>query len=185
MERQHLHDHDPHMIQRSITTIPGYDCRTVCLHKPKGKHGIHNDEWLYVVKDMDAHCALELTISTNIFPDTVETHHVSRNPSRTHTGMNLSRHFAHPTDRDQVLSVPEPCAYIGKCYVATWGLRADTFAKNHFISAHGREQQELFWRAFESDLREEIAVCHAARLVDGDLKWKVCVCCAGERVVPV
>jgi hypothetical protein len=31
---------------------PGYDCRDGrCQHETKGNHGIHGEEWWYVVRD--------------------------------------------------------------------------------------------------------------------------------------
>ncbi len=63
------------MIQRSITVHKGYDCRVECLHEYKaagfGGHGIHGDEWVYVVKDMDLRCAMELKVFTSVYPDSV------------------------------------------------------------------------------------------------------------------
>ncbi len=33
-----------------IDVMPGYDCTTECKHTSKGQHGIHGDEWRFIIR---------------------------------------------------------------------------------------------------------------------------------------
>ena len=176
------------MLQRTANLRPGYDCRTVCTHTPRGDHGISSDRWIFAVRDMDRHIALEFVISTPNYPVSVGERYIFY---RSFSPSVLIWHYAHPTSKDEVLGSPAAdCDYLGKCYRNNG---STTYERELFerifvmpsAGTHTPEQPESFWLALEHELDTRATALEAARLEDGDLKWKVCGCCHGERVVPV
>jgi hypothetical protein len=174
------------MIQRSTVIIPGYDCREQCQHEIQGQHGVNCDRWCYVVKDMDRRVALEFTVATPNYPASV----VERSfQSRCFTSSFLCWHYAHPTTREEVLGSPQECRHLGKCYRNSGSaLYEDSLFQRIFVAPADPKdptQPESFWLGLSEELDQRTTQLEVERLADGDLKWKVCTCCHGERVVPV
>lgn len=173
------------MIQRNTYVVPGYDCSAHCTHTSYGEHGIACDNWIYTVKDGDRRIALAMEIFTPNFPDTVP-----RSNRNAFSPRSIVWHYAWPTSREEVLSEPNDCDLLGgKCYSgnSTTFYEREVFERIFVVpkDTHDITQPESFWLGLEAELARRAAQLEAARIDDGDLKWKVCTCCKGERVVPL
>lgn len=178
---------------RIFNAKPGFDCRIECNHEIKGQHGICSDMWTYAIVNRDARAALELTIMTPFYPQTVD---VGSLPDflRRFVGSNILMHFGYPINKLQVLKHEPPvtdCVYIGTCYKGgSWSMMADELVKANFDQAQGLKrnprtlgEQPALWTALESKLVELTEEMQAARLQDGDLRWQVCEHCTGQGVI--
>lgn len=132
-------------------TVPGYDCRTTCAHTPKGDHGIHGDEWIYIVEAEDRKTALALTVFSNKYPPTVDIANLPAALIRP-IGADLSLHVSFPTEPDACLStaVGQDCAYVnGTCHT----YYTSALVARDFYTEHGGgdvDPTEAFWRALEA-----------------------------------
>lgn len=173
-------------MKRSIETVPGWDCirapcgRNGCGVHPGSNHGIHNDEWVYIVSEGDF--ALVLSVYSRIYPATVPEDVVQRAKERDGLiASDLTMHVGFRYDREQVMSDyrGRACAYVagGRCYGGssefTSVSQADALARAHHDRVN-REQGEAFWQALEAKLREWR---DSTPLERADARWQRCVHC--------
>lgn len=174
------------MIQRKTHLKPGYDCRRTCNHTPKGDHGINADEWWFTVIAGDSRVALTLVVVSSDYPPTVDHTETMHWSGRKFYARNFIRHSAYAWTREQVLGFTGECEYLGRCNSESMSiLYAEDFTQMYLVYDAKLEQPESFWLAMERELVQAISDISEARLADGDLRWKVCSCCKGERVVPL
>lgn len=194
---------------RDTMKIPGY----ACLYAPHGScpgyprddgrnHGIHGEEWIYVVRADDGLTALALTVYTDILPDIVPAAHQEawrwdswehrpRTLAERRHGSDLTLHVAFPyyvegPDAERRHPAPvrgnRPCEILQQpvCESSiTIGLGA-----HEFWSQHGdprqHEQDSAFWQPFEACFAEMDADVRARRSY---LTSSACPCCGGRSTV--
>lgn len=126
----------------------GYDCKySPCEHTPKGDHGIHGEEWWYVVKDGDR--AVSCFVMTHRFPPTVPSRVLAGEPNRPGS-VGFHRAWSESEYDYEV----KGCEWIdgGGCYSSTsYCLADEVFALGN---ADTFEQPEDFWLCLESLLPE-------------------------------
>lgn len=114
-------------LKRTFFKRPGYDCirnpcgKNGCGTNPGSGHGVHCEEWVFVVSDGQR--ALCLEVWSGIYPDSVpasSVHDMSRYP----VGAYLCAHLSFPSERDQVLDAPRECEYVdgGRCWPITYSI---------------------------------------------------------------
>lgn len=154
---------------------PGYDCiRTPCGvngcgTNPGACHGIHGDEWIYVVSD--GVVALSLTVYSSDFPATVP------KDDRGPMGADLTVHATFPTRIEDVReqSTGESCEYVtaGRCFTAgSWCTRAAAFFTRSG-AVYGFTQPEAFWLALEAEWAELAKPAYLERK-DGHMRCPHC-----------
>ena len=148
-------------MERLTFQRPGYDCRTKCVHEVKGDHGIHCDEWWYVVKDGDV--AVSLNIFSGIWPKTAPHVPSALDPDRWPMAADLTVHVAFPVD--EYSQEERECQWVegGKCY----GCHSSTLWAADFYKKHGvdkYEQPESFWLALEKLCKEQAEEYRASKL---------------------
>lgn len=137
--------------RRYRNTVPGYDCRTTCEHEYGGDHGIHGDDWIYVVEAADRKTALVLTVFSHKYPPTVDVANLPAVMIRP-VGADLSLHVSLPTTPDACVTPHEGvrCAYVdGGCHTHY----TSALAARDFYTKHGNgdvEPTEAFWRELEA-----------------------------------
>lgn len=154
-------------IKRHSERVPGYDCirnpcgRGNCGKTPGGSHGIHCDDWIYVVSDGDL--ALSLTVFSGIFPYSVPEDTVANLRSIYPMGADLSLHvgFVVPGN-DWGDDDGQECPWVagGRCYHGAYystALGARGFWNEHAGRDCGFVQPESFWMAMERAFREKSA----------------------------
>jgi hypothetical protein len=176
-------------VRRHSEIVPGYDCFNECKHPSKGNHGIHGDEWHYVVVSDDGHIALALTVYTDIYPPTVEKwQRDSERPiEERRSGTDLTYHVGFSTTRGEMRDYDpktwgSECPHVGRCDAS----RTTALGAGEFFRAHGDsnqfEQAESFWAALEEKLAEREGEFRGERV---DLAWRRCRGCDGLGVVEV
>jgi hypothetical protein len=171
-------------LRRASFRRPGYDCRRECKHTPKGDHGWHGDEWIYVVGDEEG--ALVLTIFANEFEGdpalTAELRRGASERSQRACGSDLTLHTRFPIDVEHVREAAQgtKCEYVvGRCFTAwTSARQADDFFTEH--GADTFDQSIAFWDAFSERFLELMADARARRV---DTTHAQCPTCAGAGVV--
>lgn len=126
----------------------GYDCLNApCQHEVKGDHGIHCDEWIYVVLDRAKNCALTLTVFTDKFPETVRTLPDVLNKI---WGADLTLHVP-PYLLGRLEPEMKDCAWVSGGCVCDWSssLAADGFWTRHGADAR-MEQGSAFWQQLDA-----------------------------------
>lgn len=99
--------------ERSVTWLPGYDCRVKCQHEVKGAHGQHGDELRLQLRAPDA--GVSLTLYTHV-RDGKLTYVSSRGDILSTAG--LYHHYAfRPADSEEGRETDE-CDLLatGRCY---------------------------------------------------------------------
>jgi hypothetical protein len=143
---------------RQVIVRPGYDCirspcgKNGCGKDPGASHGVHCDEWVYVVRDDG--CALSLLVFSGVWPATVPA--MSLDSMRFPRGADISLHcpFSPEWDEDEK---GRECEWVrgGRCWLhVTTGLGGMNFVNSFFVKEHSKEQQEPFWRAMEDQFKE-------------------------------
>lgn len=175
---------------RASHKIPGYDCirhpcgKRGCGTHPGSSHGLHNEEWVYVVKDGDV--ALALTVGSRVYPESVpEREEWAREGPQ---GNDLTLHVGFPVDRDEIAGRGDnkaKCELVagGLCYQSgRWSssLAARDFVEHHFVIGAGFDQPEFFWRALEVRCAE---MGKRARMERVDTKYERCAHCDGTGTV--
>jgi hypothetical protein len=153
-------------VNRESFKVPGYDCdrnpcgKRGCGTRPGAGHGIHNEEWNYVIKDGDV--ALTLTVGSGVYLDSVPEY------QRTHgvRGYDLSLHVDFRVDDGDA---GRECTFVpgGRCYQGmrfTTAIGADRFVKEQFVGS-AFEQGEPFWSALEKKCAEWGVEARASRAV--------------------
>ena len=156
-------------MKRQSYKRPGWDCirnpcgKNGCGTNPGSSHGIHGDDWVYVVSD--GPFALSLTVFSHQFPATVPPETVRRLADAGPFGADLSLHVGLPVEDGRA----RDCEYVegGKCYQGhRWSSvsAADEFWLDSARPGDSFDQSEGFWRALEqrfeewrADARQEIA----------------------------
>ena len=175
-------------MKRSSRRIPGHDC----VRHPCGKngcgtsssHGIHNEEWEYLIKDAEGEVALSLYVGSGLYPESVPKQDEPNKPC----AYVISLHVGFPITRDQVagrLENTTSCDHVrsGRCCQGTeWhGYRfASDFSEKHFVHHAGFEQPESFWKALEAQFTEWSTEAYAQR---ADTKYTRCMHCDGTGTV--
>lgn len=153
--------------RRVVVVRPGYDCirspcgKNGCGKDPGANHGIHCDEWIYVVRDEKGDCALTLLVFSGVWPESVPTS--ARFALKMPRGADLSLHCSFPAEDDDE---SRECDWVrgGRCWVhASTGLGGMDFVNEFFVKEHGKDQKEPFWRAMEDRFEDW------ARLAKGSL----------------
>lgn len=156
-------------MKRMTKRVPGWDCirhpcgKNGCGERPGASHGIHCEDWLYVVSDGDV--ALSLTVFSNVYPDSVpEDDRLPKAP----WGADLSLHVGFPLPTFTAGDDDE-CPWLdgGRCYQGghySSALQGGEFWEEHAGRDHGFTQPESFWMALEErlvgragEVREEAA----------------------------
>lgn len=169
------------MKRESIRT-PGWDCifascteEDPCQTEPPlavsraspRNHGIHGEEWRYLVTDDDRQFAISLTVFTDILPPSVPPDHHDRSNeplAERRRGVDLTLHIAQKTG--------QPCNYVatGFCdHSYTSGIQADALFRS-FGDPTEFEQPERLWHRLEELHAEKVAAAE----VDPELLWKEC-----------
>lgn len=139
---------------RQVIVRAGYDCirapcgKNGCGKVPGAGHGIHCEEWLYVIRDVD--CALSLLVFSGVWPVTVPTAPLSGMTFP--RGADISLHCPFPPDDGNGDGESRECELVrgGRCWVHnSSSLGAMKFMEQYFVAAHGKDQKESFWRAME------------------------------------
>lgn len=137
---------------------PGYDCirnpcgKNGCGENPGAGHGIHCDEWVYVLRSQNEDCALSLLVFSGVWPATVPT--ASLGTMSFPRGADISLHcsFSPGIDGDEE---SRACEWVhgGRCWVhESSGLAAMEFMDDFFVKEDGKDQQDPFWRGMEDIL---------------------------------
>jgi hypothetical protein len=175
-------------LQRISSKTPGYDCirnpcgKYGCGTNPGSSHGVHNEEWLYVVKDGDV--AMSLLVGSRVYPETVPQREEWRREGP--RGNDLTLHVGFPVDRDEIAGTgTDKCEFVsgGTCYPGgRWStaIGADRFVKRFFVVDAGFEQPETFWRALEDLCIDKGKQARADRV---DTKYQRCIHCDGTGTV--
>jgi hypothetical protein len=139
------------MIERKSHTVPGYNCTVECPHEPKGLHGIHDDNWFYVVSE--GKWVAVLTVFSGNYPKSVDTSKMYPEqliPS----GAYLTFHHAAVDG--------EPCEYVPGGFCKSDGT---CLGAARFFEEYGDKTQftqpETFWKAFEEKLQRQMERDHA------------------------
>lgn len=143
-------------MRRTFFRVPGFDCvrnpcgKRGCGTAPGAGHGIHSDEWVYVVSD--GRTALALTVFSGVFPETVPAGTRAEMRRYQPTGADLTLHVGFPV-RD---GAEHECDLVagGRCYQGgryTTASGADDFFALHFRRDAGFCQPEPFWLALEQE----------------------------------
>ncbi len=177
--------------ERRTEVVPSYDCRVVCEHKIKAPgrdgHGIHNEEWIYVLIDRSVG-ALQLRVHTGRYPATVDVRQL-HDYGDGFKGAFLSMCTPFVTDLELVRNATAPgeCGYLGRCHhYGTWYLHADEMVKEHFFQSVQtiEDAQPRLWKALAEFFQEAANRIEIARHESGDLGWHRCAHCAGAGVLP-
>lgn len=162
-------------LRHALITTPGYDCRAGrCTHKAKGGHGVHNEEWIYVVSNGEA--AINLIVSSGIYPATVK--HIEIQAPE---GVCLGLHVPWAVIEDDIRSgsAGEPCAFIDRpCFSDIGFLRAEAVFNKYFSRSHDKNQPESFWIGLEREFKELLDQARATRPAA-----KRCLTCAGTGLL--
>lgn len=146
---------------RQVIVRPGYDCirnpcgKNGCGKNPGASHGIHCDEWVYVVRGDG--CALSLLVFSGVWPETVPATALGRMAFP--RGADISLHCPFPPGWDEDEKSRE-CEWVrgGRCWLhESSSMLGMDFVENFFIKEHGKDQQEPFWRAMENRFAEWVA----------------------------
>lgn len=143
-------------LRRISGVTPGYDCirnpcgRNGCV-APDGVHGIHSDEWNYVVTDGEF--ALSATIFSGTYPETVPLHHILGLGQPKCAG--LFKHSLHYHEERHIQYGPtaRECEWIGDGSQPCFGssafglLWSDEWFKKYGVPHF--EQTESFWVELE------------------------------------
>lgn len=174
------------MIVRRFISRPGYDCvrnpcgRGGCGSSPDRSHGIHPDDWIYVVSEPDSDVALSLTVFSNRFPASVPRESLEelrvgmeeigrkfealrarlgappiRNPGMYPMGASVDLHTTFPVSVRY--RYKQPCELVrggvcrsGAAYSSS--LRASEIVRETLDAEGAGEQPEEFWRRLETTL---------------------------------
>ncbi len=131
-------------MERLTFKVPGYDClHAPCNHATKGEHGIHGEEWWYVVKDGDR--AVAVSLMTENFPPTVPLWKVRGGPAA--GPVSFHREWQEHEHENQ-----QRCEWVtgGKCYSDYGFVLGDEVWSSGDTSRF--EQGEGFWTILESYL---------------------------------
>jgi hypothetical protein len=184
------------MIKRTSRRIPGYDCtrhpcgKNRCGTNQGSNHGIHNEEWEYVISNGEV--SLSLHVSSGIYPDSVPKQHDADKPC----GSVISLHVGFPLSPGQVAGRLEDnaqsCDFVssGHCYQGIqWCgyVVAREFTNQHFVrrdpshvSLADFEQPKSFWKALEAQFHKWATEAYAQR---ADTKYVRCMHCDGTGTV--
>ena len=168
-------------MKRRVAVIPMRDCianpcgKYGCGTDPGSSHGVHNEEWLFVVGSDAGDFALVLAMGSGVFP---------RSEPQPPSAYDLTSHVGWPTTRDQVReNTPRgPCDFVvGGCYTySTTGLGACEFADKHFVPEAKTKQPETFWAALEE---RAVEIEKKAMVERTDTEWQRCVHCDATGTV--
>src|SRR5271170_3484345 len=141
---------------RRVIVRPGYDCirspcgKNGCGKDPGASHGIHCDEWIYVVSSDSDDCALSLLVFSGVWPESVPTS--ARFAMKMPRGADLSLHCSFPTDDGDE---SRACDWVrgGRCWLhGGSSIGAMDFANEFFVKEDAKDQKEPFWVAMEDRL---------------------------------
>lgn len=173
------------MLIRVSFVSPGHDC----IRHPCGKygcgtnagnnHGIHYDEWNYVVSD--GQVALHLCVSSWVFPASVplDDHLCSKTPE----GMFFQVHRSFPTCREEVKDQDQhKCEFVtsNRCFTdEPQYLRSEALHKE-LDAAPKFEQEEPFWLRLEAAWEKLAKPVYDERM---DFTYERCLACDGTGTV--
>lgn len=185
------------MPTRKSVIVPGYDCiYAECTHDPKGKHGIHGDEWHYHLHADDDLTALCLSVYTSNFPDTIPESHwrdelpKSRPIEKQVRGSDLSLYARFPVgdgeggDLDYLreggggFKIDLESEILAQFRPYSTALGANEFFAEHG-DPHQFKQPESFWKALEAKFA---AWDDRARTERIDTRYERCRACKGRGV---
>lgn len=136
----HAHDRPALRLVTKSWIQPGWDCRVKCKHSTKGDHGVHNAEWIYVVRDTTRTMTLSLAVGSGNYPASVK-----RRVREAARGRDITLHVttSRPDGRD--------CGMVrGRCRTTyTSMLDADAFFKEHGKPTTFK-QPRAFWEALKA-----------------------------------
>lgn len=167
------------MLRRTWFKTEGWDCRAECKHTPNGDHGIHCEEWIYVVHAEDNRTALSLTVNTGKYPASVQ------QSNKAPWGTDVTLHASFPAEKESLHDEWRgmACSFVDPPYCethATSCLKADELWKRFGNNAQ-IEQSEQFWAALEALFW---AWNDKARTTWHELqKWQRCSHCDGQGIV--
>jgi len=154
-----IDDAVPASPRREVIVRPGYDCirnpcgKNGCGKSPGAGHGIHCDEWVYLVRGDEGDCTLSLLVFSGVWPVTVPT--AALGTIAFPRGADISLHCSFPTGDDD--DAGRECEWVrgGRCWLyGSTSLGAMDFMKEFFVMEHGKDQREPFWRAMEDRFTE-------------------------------
>lgn len=174
------------MIRKTITR-PGYDCvrhpcgKHGCGTHPGSNHGIHCDDWVFVVSEGDL--ALTLTVFSGIFPASVPI--VARRAITYPMGADITLHVGFPSTAEEMLGKESrECEHVstGRCFGMRFStsLGARDFVEEWFDKWKGTDQSEMFWLAMERRFADWAKEARDGRC---DTTHKVCPKCEGIGIV--
>ncbi|MDP3766579.1 MAG: hypothetical protein Q8S13_01060 [Dehalococcoidia bacterium] len=165
--------------RRGFAVVLGWDCRAICEHDQKGDHGIHGDEWNYIVGIEDAALVLTVSVSewsakSRPFPFVL-----GDNPL-----VEMTWHFAYPTSEEAIKDGEQRQACVFVPMGCIRSASGSSFCASSLWKAHaqpGRLQSETFWRTLETALDARLILLHEARRAVEDVSR--CSHCGGAGVI--
>lgn len=180
-------------MKRIQEAVPGYDCRNGrCQHEHKGDHGISGGRHFYAVVTDEGDFALSLNVYAHDYPATVDPQAVSERRADAQRSIaqghgptaNLSAHYLHPTDREQVSAgASQPCSLLpgGTCWDAgSWSLDVGRLLIDNGGTLDTLDAPEAFWLALE---KRALEIAVKRRAERADTKWVLCPTCHGEQTI--
>jgi hypothetical protein len=164
---------------------PAYDHFAHSCNKPSERHcghGIHNEQWHYVVSRGDI--ALALEVGSGIYLPCTDTSRFGADSTQPH-GFMLVEHIGFPTDIETIrrASSGASCFHVdgGRCFGGdSTALGATEFFDAHFVTSAGFKQPDSFWSALEDRLVVHARAADAKRV---DLIYERCHRCDGVGAV--